>query len=54
VRVFSFGPDGKKNTDDDIGQAYPWVPRSAEAFRELMRESVGGLPSAPAASSPAL
>jgi hypothetical protein len=40
VRVFSSGPDGKKNTEDDAGRAYPWVPRSEEEFRELMRGSM--------------
>ncbi len=40
IRVFSPGPDGKKNTEDDSGRAYPWVPRSEAEFRELMHGSM--------------
>lgn len=38
VRVFSFGPDGKENTADDVGAALPWVPRSPDDFQKEMRE----------------
>lgn len=44
VRVFSFGPDGKKNTEDDIGRSLPWVPRPEE-FRQGALLRSGRVPS---------
>lgn len=53
VRVFSFGPDGQKNTADDVGQAYPWIPRSEADFRAFLREPVPDLESPPTGASTA-